>query len=238
MSDITPLMARGEGRTIGRIGGLWGELMAEFLGTFVILAFGDGVVAMTVAALPGSGRTGDADHESRGRRRLAADRVRVGVGRRVRHMGGGRRQRGAPQPRRHAGFRRPAQVPLAEGRAVLGRPGGRAPSSALPWCSGCTTPRSRRTTSRRIRRRARDKRWALLLNLCHVPGPVLPRRDRGAADRPDRRHGVPGDARGGRHRRQEHGGRLEHGTADHRLHRGGDRGLVRRERGIRHQPGP
>jgi len=31
-------------------------LMAEFLGTFVILAFGDGVVAMAVAALPGSGR--------------------------------------------------------------------------------------------------------------------------------------------------------------------------------------
>ena len=56
MSDITPLMARGEGRTIGRIGGLLGELMAEFLGTFVILAFGDGVVAMAVAALPGSGR--------------------------------------------------------------------------------------------------------------------------------------------------------------------------------------
>src|SRR5579872_2775330 len=55
MSDITPL--RGEGRTIGRIAGLYGELMSEFLGTFVLIAFGDGVVAMAVGALPGSGRT-------------------------------------------------------------------------------------------------------------------------------------------------------------------------------------
>jgi glycerol uptake facilitator protein len=60
MSDITPLMARGEGRTIGRISGLWGELMAEFLGTLIIIAFGDGCVAMAVAALPGSGRAATA----------------------------------------------------------------------------------------------------------------------------------------------------------------------------------
>jgi glycerol uptake facilitator protein len=55
MAEITPL--RGEGRTVGPITGLWGELMSEFFGTFVLIAFGDGVVAMAVAALPGSGRT-------------------------------------------------------------------------------------------------------------------------------------------------------------------------------------
>src|SRR5919197_1494584 len=35
---------------------VWGELLSEFLGTFVLIAFGDGVVAMTVAALNQSGR--------------------------------------------------------------------------------------------------------------------------------------------------------------------------------------
>jgi len=35
---------------------IWGELVAEFLGTAVLIAFGDGVVAMAVAALNSSGR--------------------------------------------------------------------------------------------------------------------------------------------------------------------------------------
>src|SRR6201986_4377156 len=57
MADITPLAFRGEGPAIGRIAGLWGELLSEFFGTFVLIAFGDGVVAVAVAGLPGSGRT-------------------------------------------------------------------------------------------------------------------------------------------------------------------------------------
>ncbi|MFK0152442.1 MIP/aquaporin family protein [Streptomyces sp. NPDC090499] len=51
--EIPPLLKPSRLRSRG---GLFGECLAEFLGTFVILAFGAGVVAMAVAALPGSGR--------------------------------------------------------------------------------------------------------------------------------------------------------------------------------------
>ncbi|MGW1894548.1 MIP/aquaporin family protein [Streptomyces sp. NPDC002004] len=53
-TEISPLIGTSH---LKRRGGLLGECLAEFLGTLVLIAFGCGVVAMAVAALPGSGRT-------------------------------------------------------------------------------------------------------------------------------------------------------------------------------------
>ena len=52
--EYTPL--HGEGRSFAGLKGLWGECMAEIFGTMILIAFGDGVVAVAVAGLNSSGR--------------------------------------------------------------------------------------------------------------------------------------------------------------------------------------
>ena len=46
-------MLRGEGRRMGPFTGIYGELLSEFFGTFILIMFGVGVVAQVVL----SGRT-------------------------------------------------------------------------------------------------------------------------------------------------------------------------------------
>jgi glycerol uptake facilitator protein len=55
-SGVGEVRAKRTGQLEGLRAGLFGEVLAEFLGTFVLISFGDGVVAMAVAALNQSGR--------------------------------------------------------------------------------------------------------------------------------------------------------------------------------------
>lgn len=56
MSEITPLHRTvRDGSKLKRVGGVWGELLAEFLDTFVVICFDGGAVALAVAARPGTG---------------------------------------------------------------------------------------------------------------------------------------------------------------------------------------
>jgi glycerol uptake facilitator protein len=60
MDIITPIRsALRKGSPLKRLDNTWGDVLAEFLGTFVLLLIGDGCVAMAVVGLPGSGRTVD-----------------------------------------------------------------------------------------------------------------------------------------------------------------------------------
>ncbi|MEU6642110.1 MIP/aquaporin family protein [Saccharomonospora sp. NPDC046836] len=54
MTDTAPLRRP---RALQRIRGGYGDLLAEFFGTFLLIALGNACVAMAVAGLPGSGRT-------------------------------------------------------------------------------------------------------------------------------------------------------------------------------------
>ncbi|MFF5987361.1 MIP/aquaporin family protein [Prauserella flavalba] len=57
MTDVVPLR---DARRLNRLTGGYGDLLAEFFGTFLLIALGNGCVAMAVVGLPGSGRTADA----------------------------------------------------------------------------------------------------------------------------------------------------------------------------------
>ena len=199
MADITPL--RGEGRTVGRITGLWGELLSEFFGTFVLIAFGDGVVAMAVAALPGSGRTAGPTDDLPGGGRLAADHLGLGDGRRLRRLDGRRRERRPPQPGGDAGVRGPAQVRLGEGAALLGRPGDSARSSAPRWSSCVYHNAINAFNTAAGTPKSGGSALATYSIFATFPAGYFHGGIRRAADRPDRRHRVPADLRrrGDRH---------------------------------------
>ncbi|GAB3566465.1 MIP/aquaporin family protein [Amycolatopsis endophytica] len=57
MTDVAPLRRP---TALNRLTGRRGDLLAEFFGTFLLIALGDACVAMAVAGLPGSGRTAGA----------------------------------------------------------------------------------------------------------------------------------------------------------------------------------
>src|SRR5262245_45992946 len=97
---------------------VWGEFLSEVIGTFVLIAFGDGVVAMAVAALNSFWSRGDADDDLPGRRRLVAHHLGMGNGGRDGRLRRGRHQRGAHQPGRDDLARVPAQVSVVEDAAL------------------------------------------------------------------------------------------------------------------------
>ena len=108
---------------------VWGDYLAEFLGTFVLIAFGCGVVAMYVVGLPGSGRgdgiTTDGD--------WLLITLGWGDGGHLRHLRRRWHQRRAHQPGRDARASPPSAASRGEGA--------RATSSPRSWARS-PAPRS------------------------------------------------------------------------------------------------
>jgi len=139
----------GEGRSMLMLRGLWGELSAELFGTFVLICFGDGVVAMAVAALPASGRTASPTtiFNASGDWLLITFGWAFAVCMAVYVAGG---VSGAHiNPAVHTGSGGQAEVSLEPCSAVLGRQVVGA-FSGRAWSTGSTTPLSRLPTPRSI----------------------------------------------------------------------------------------
>ncbi len=173
MADITPL--RGEGRTVGRITGPVGRAAFRVLRgvrpDLVRRRRGRRGRGRPAGVRPDRGPHDDLP----GGRRLAADHLGLGDGRRLRRLGGRRRERRPPQPGGDPGVRRAAQVRLGEGPALLGRPGARRVRRRRAG-----VPRLRQRDQRVQPRRedAQERRPGArdVLDLRHVPRRVLPRR--------------------------------------------------------------
>jgi hypothetical protein len=112
-----------------------GELLSELLGTFVLICFGDGVVAMAVAALNQSGRGTEIFAAS-------GDWLIIGWGwgfrGRVRRLRRRRHQRRAHQPGGHAGVRG-ATATRSTPHAISGRACSRASPAGARSRSPATT---------------------------------------------------------------------------------------------------
>ena len=88
--------------------GVLREMLAEFLGTFILIVFGVGVVAQVVLSKGTAGT-------------LPVDQHRVGAGGDDGVLRVGGRDRRAPEPGGDAGARRAPEVSVEQGAAVLAR---------------------------------------------------------------------------------------------------------------------
>ena len=112
--------------------GLLAEMIAEFLGTALILLFGSGVCSMVV--LFGTGVPGEV---VKGGFTNIVFGWAIGVTMGIYVVGSnfGR----APEPGGHAGAGRVSRLPVAQGRCLTRWRKRWAPSPARRWCSGITT---------------------------------------------------------------------------------------------------
>ena len=218
MTDIAPV--RGHG--LKRLGGTWGECLAEFLGTFVLIAFGDGVVAMAVAGLPGSGRTqssttiflaaGDWLLIIWGWAMAVTFAIYVAGGVSGAHI----------NPAVTLAFAVRRKFPWSKvGPYVVAQVVGAFVGAALVYLVYHDAIDALQRRAGHHEDRPAGQRD--VLDLRDVPGTVLPRRVGRPVRRPDRRHRLPAHVRRRGDRRAQHRRPGQPRAADDRARRGGDR---------------